>query len=347
MDYRLNRWEGYKEYHRLMLEVGDCDPAYPAMRYLADRFELNLEQRYWLAWLYSISYCVPTAYYMLSEFPDYENVDNRRLEKWWNSNKSRCLFQTDRAKVKNFDKIVPMFLSYRQMMGDSQDRTYRKMLLESPETSYNSVYASLSDLYYFGRYSLFLLLESVHEIAGLYIRPTGLNLKEAESCRNGLIYACGKDNWIQKKKHNQPIPEEGYRFLDAKLKQLYDELTSENRDLEITYWNIETTLCAYKKLFWNTRYFGYYIDRQMEEIITMQNKVREGVDWSVLWDFRREYFGRSMLGEYGGWRGVRTKLFTLVTKTGRITEALPEKHKNPKFQGSDKAYELTDIALSI
>lgn len=335
MDFRLNRWEGYKFYHRQMVLLHDCDPAYPAMRYLADRFEYNTEQRYWLAFLYSLSYSVPTAYYMISEFPDFENVDSRRLESWWQKNKKRCLFQTDRAKVKNFNVVVKAFNSYRSLIRNTQEGTYKSFKGTAFE-KYDKIFSYFSNLFYFGRYSLFLLLEAVHELTGLDIEPTGLNLRQAESCRNGVIYATGKDFLILKKVHGVTLPKDVLDPLQTDLKRLYHEIKVENPDIPTTYWNIETTLCAYKKLFWETRYLGYYIDRQQDEILKMQNI--EGVDWSVLWDFRREFFHHSLLGELNGWKGTRPKMLHYFMKTGKLAPFIPEVKKyvhSVPFGGQD------------
>lgn len=315
IDVRIDRTRGYKEYHCLMVGIGDCDPAYPALRYVAHRFELNTEQRYWLAWLYSLSYCAPTAFYMLNEFPDYENVDERRLERWWLNNKVRCLFQTDRAKVKNFNKIVPMFKSYRDLCGGSQEATYLEQLGNSPDISYDQTYAHFSKLYYFGRFSLFLLLEAVHELTGLPIEPTGLDLPNAESCRNGLCYALGADNLV-----DRTPTQDQYLILTDCLRTILSDLRRDYPGLKHTYWNVETSLCAFKKLFKEKRYLGYYIDRMQSEMTTMQESVNAGVDWSVLWDFRREYFPHEFLGELNGWNGIRPKRAKLVTKTGHIYE---------------------------
>ncbi len=46
------------------------------------------------------------------------------------------------------------------------------------------------------------------------------------------------------------------------------------------------------------RFVGYYITRQYEEIKKMEKLVPDGVDWSVLWDFRRETFKKHFLKEY-------------------------------------------------
>ena len=314
LDFRLDRRAGYKAFHSLELAIGDCDPAYPALKYVARKLNLSTEQRYWLAWLYSLSYCGATAYYMFSEFPFYEDVDTRRLESWWARNKKRCLFQTDRAKVKNFDKIVPMFNSYRRLCGGSQEATYAECIGGSPEEAYNRVYAKMSNLYYFGRFSLFLLLESVHELTDFPMIPTGLDLKNADSCRNGLCFALGKDNWL-----GNQLRKDQYAYLDDQLGLLTQELVTEYPQFKHTIWNVETTLCAYKKLFppYQKRYLGYYIDRMQAELITMQRAVPE-LNWAILWDFRREYFPNFALGEYHDWQGPRKSETTRMMRTGRL-----------------------------
>tara|TARA_R100001460_G_scaffold29165_1_gene58103 strand:- start:848 stop:1180 length:333 start_codon:yes stop_codon:yes gene_type:complete len=82
-----------------------------------------------------------------------------------------------------------------------------------------------------------------------------------------------------------------YQF--AVLKDKIQELNIEHKNI----WNIETTLCAYKKYKKGKRYIGYYIERQRKEIEKMQTNVNNGVDWSVLWDFRKETYNKKWLKE--------------------------------------------------
>ena len=344
-DYRKQRWDGYKSYHTKMMTIGDCDPALPALRYLSDRFEFNLEQKYWLAFLYSTNYCVPTTFFMINEFPDFENVDCRRVEKWWNKNKQFLFFQTDRKKVKNFNKFVPMVESYKKLMGDSQIEVFKKFAKNNPQDTYKAVYNFvIKNIYYVGRFSTFLYLEALHAITDFNMLPDGLDLKNSESSRNGLLYACGMDEFItlHHKKASKLLTPEVYIHLKNKLQQLHDELKSEAPELPTNFWNIETSLCAYKKLFWGARYLGYYIDRQMAEIKTMEDKVKEGVDWSVLWNFRTEYFDKSVLGELMGWKGIRNEKMDLFMKAGILYEGLLQLPVNYKhiveFSGHETIY---------
>jgi len=296
---KKSNFELFVEYYRLFMNSGDCDPAFPMLNYVCDRFELNMEQRYWLAFLYGTNYCAPTVYYIYNEFPDYENVNIPRAERWWKANKQKTLFQTDRAKVKNFDLLTKIIKSYTKLVGSSQEDTIRSF------KTYEELYEFASKIYYFGRFSIFNYTQSLWEITNTRHLPTFFNLKEAESCRNGLCYVFDRHEYIKRK--NQSSPKIRYNILDKDLQILIKRLKKRLPSIPVNIWNLETALCAFKKLFWATRYLGYYIDRQQSEILLLQKNVKEGVNWKPLWDFRKEFFDHDLLGEIGGWQGMRMK----------------------------------------
>ena len=324
------RWQNFKDYYVKCMVFGECDPSYPAMNYVADRLEYNLEQRYWMAFLYGINYCVPTTYFMQCDFPDYENVDIPRLQKWWDTNKQKLIFQTDRAKVKNFDFFVRIFESYRDLIGDSQVATFDRFKdIDDPIDAYDAVYEFTSQIYYFGRFSLFNYLEALHELTDLKLHPSILDLKEAESCRNGMCYACNMDNQITMH-HKKPKETIEFDVIQEKLFKVKQELQNENPEIDVNYWNLETVSCAQKKLFWKSRYYGYYIDRQLEELNYLEEQVRDGVEWSLLWDFRREFFDPWFLGELNGWKGIRKERMNIFKDTGRLVGFFEEEPPIPK-----------------
>ena len=53
---------------------------------------------------------------------------------------------------------------------------------------------------------------------------------------------------------------------------------------------METALCSFKKIFRrnDSRYLGYYLDRQAEEILQVMQDDWFGIDWQVFWDGRNE-----------------------------------------------------------
>lgn len=285
----------YIEYHRASSLANDIDPQNDCLEYICNRYELNIEQRYWLAFLFGTCYCAPTVFYIYNEFPDYQTVDENRLERWWLANKSRLVFQTDRARVRSNDEFVNCFKSYRKIAGKSQEKHFSAMIGSNPKQTYATAFERMSKVHYFGRFSMFIYLEMVSVLTPTKMIPPDLDLKNAESCRNGLVLALDRKDLFS-------------HFQDKKLTsidyaQLEEGLTgiqSRIESLPIRHKNmfsIETTLCAYKKAKLGKRYVGYYIERMRQEIETMSKNVPKGVDWSVLYDFRKANYHPRYLKE--------------------------------------------------
>lgn len=288
--------KSYYDYHRESREAGDIDPSYGMLRYVCDRFELNTEQRYWVAFLYATCYCGPTAFYMYNEFPDYENIDFGRMERWWKENRERVVFQTDRRWTRSRNLWVDQVRSYREVLSGLRQATKFKSFLGSvPEparsfAAYDAAYEEMGKVRQFGRFSMFLYLEAVHVVTGFPMQPATMDIREAESCRNGLCYAINQPGWVAKKVST---------IQAMRLQWAFDNLVQELReqDPRNNVWNIETTLCAYKKYRLGKRWVGYYIMRQGRETAQLQALVPQGVDWSVLWDYRRENLDAGFLDE--------------------------------------------------
>ena len=285
----------YETYHKQSMEAGDIDPSYSMLRYLCDRFELNTEQRYWLAWLYATCYSGPTVFYIYNEFPDFENVDTGRLQRWWDANKTKLVFQTDRRWVYSRNQFVDMFRSYKKEVGPiTQAQKFAQLKTRSETLNYKNCWNSFSSMYQFGRFAMFLYLEAVHVVTDFPMQPPSMNLADAESCRNGLALAIGREelntHGTKKKitKNEQKMLQKEFDRLVAAMKQ---------KDERNGVWNIETTLCAYKKYRYGKRHVGYYIERQRKEVAEMASRVTNGVDWQVLWDYRKETFKPQWLKE--------------------------------------------------
>lgn len=281
----MNRRQQFIDYHQASRSVGDIDPQNACLTYLANRFELNEEQRHWLAFLFGCTYSAPTVFYIYNEFPDFENVNVARLHRWWSDNKHRCLFQTDRLRVKTGDLFVETFRSYRALLqGRSQSETFAGLRHLTPEGNYGAAWAWSSGIRNFGRFSLFIYLELVHELTKFKMAPHRLDVANALSSRNGLCYALGLDHLVDRKLREMTIDslEEDFRLLC--------------NELDDRAWSVETTLCAFKKHLRGKRWVGYYLDRQHDEIAKMQRAVPLGVCWDVLWQYRDEtYLGEHLL----------------------------------------------------
>jgi hypothetical protein len=309
-----DRIDQFIAYHDISYRAQDIDPSYPMLRYVCDRFELNMEQRYWLAFLYATTYCGATVYYIYNEFPDLAGVDLNRMERWWAAHRSQLVFQTDNRWIRSRNQFVDVVASYRELLrGCSQEVVYQWIAYDNQHNqgrddderqaiAYDNCFEYFSGVKWFGRFRLFLLLEAVHVVAGFHIEPTGLPLRDAESSRNGLAYALGYDHLLTGGDSGRvTLNDDEFTLLSEGYESLLDSMRQRLPGQRIDAWNVETTLCAYKK--WHRggkRYPGYYLDRQHHEIATMEANVTDGVAWRALWEFRRETFDNRLLREITG-----------------------------------------------
>lgn len=293
----MTRIDEYLRYHVESARCGDIDPSYSMLRYLCDRYELNLEQRYWIAWLYAMTYCGASAFYVYNEFPDYENVNVDRMQRWWDSRgREQIICQTDRRWVRSSSMFVPAFVSYKNWFdGKTQHEHFSQWMRDfsTSEQRYDSLLDSASQLYSFGQFALFLYLEALHVVTPLELCPTDLDLSKAWSCRYGLYFAYGLDELIGERE--APTPAEHIAITADKWEDL--RCTLDCLETPPTVWQTETVLCAYRKYHNGKRYIGSYIDRQGIEIAKMTDKVRKGIHWDVLWQYRAETFEERYLAE--------------------------------------------------
>jgi len=286
--------------------VSDIDPNIWMANYVVDRMELNDEQIIWFCFLNSITYQFPTSYLLINEYPDLENVDIDRLSNWWLDVQSRCPFQTDKLKQRKF--LPESIESYQKLVDGSQKEYFDNILNKSPQENFRLLWEEVYvPIRHFGRFSVWNFAQMLKQVAGYDIEPDTLFLGESnsESHTHGLCYAFGKDEWAKKerykdengkrKKKTHKFSTEDKLFLETEAAEMMVTLKSKGANVDA--FNIETVACAFKKLFResDSRYVGYYLDRQAEDIIKLEKLKWDGVDWSILWDARKELLDNDLL----------------------------------------------------
>jgi len=303
MDYRLNqnRREAFIRWYAWSLKYDDCDPAVWATNYLNNRYEHNDEQRLWLCWLYGNTYYLPTSWILMNEFPDYELATVDRITTWNTANYQRLRYQTDTKWNKGH--LPTMFASYQEFVGDQTQREKLESYYgDTEEESFNNMWSGIkTQLHKFGRYSTWFYLQHLKHTAGVLISPTTLMLDDydgSRSHRNGLHLALGEDDNYDKK-----LTAAEYVSLESQAKEILDETRARFPELShnIDFFTMETCLCSYKKIFRERhgRYLGYYLDRQAEEIMKVEEDGWHGIDWDVLWQSREETIDLRLDNKHG------------------------------------------------
>ncbi|CAB4168070.1 hypothetical protein UFOVP1666_151 [uncultured Caudovirales phage] len=318
MNYLLkeNRREAFIRWYAWSIKYKDCDPAVWMTNYLNKRYEHNDEQRLWLCWLYGNTYYLPTAWVLINEFPDYELATVDRIETWNTANYKRLRYQTDTKWNKGH--LPTMFASYQKFIGNgSQRERLESFYGNTEEENFANMWTGVkTNLHKFGRYSTWFYLQHLKHTASIRISPTSLMLDDfdgSRSHRNGLLYALGMDNDLDRK-----LTGREYANLELQAAEIIRETKERLPELanQIDFFTMETCLCSFKKLFrsHHGRYLGYYNDRVAEEIIKVEGDGWYGIEWEVLWDSRRETLDSRLDNNHG----INKEKFTFFLDSGKL-----------------------------
>lgn len=299
MDYRekSNRREAFIEWFSWSIKFGDCDPSIWMTNYINSRYEHNSEQKLWLCWLYGNTYNLPTTWVLLNEFPDYELATFDRMNQWNTDNYMRLRYQIDTKWNKGH--LPVMFQSYQKFIGNtSQEEKFESLYVGSAAENFDNIWKNVkNDLHKFGRYSTWFYMQHLKHTANLKIEPTSLMLSDysgSKSHRNGLLLALGRDE-----EYDTVLTDKQYQYLEMESASIISEMHSRfpKYKNEIDLFAMETCLCSFKKIFRNsrTRFLGYYLGRQLEEIRKSESDLWTGIDWNVLHQSRSETLDNRLL----------------------------------------------------
>lgn len=281
--------ELFKIFCKNSLDANDVDPAIQYLKYIIHRMEMNEEQILWLCFLYAVTYQLPSAYLIWSEYPDLELLGVSKLRFWWDRYQKSIPFQTDKMKQrKNFVDTVK---SYKKLVGTSQKTYFDNLLCSSnPQSNFDALWTPMNSIAYFGRFSIWNWCQALKHVAGYNIEPKKLMLGEPDSrsFTDGLAWAYDMPEKITKKvKINGKIVKKFYTWNEQEKLDLEKRCRVLKKSLEIDNFQLETLACAFKKI-WRTndsRYVGYYNDRIAEDIQNTSKNWKD-INWDLLWDAR-------------------------------------------------------------
>ena len=273
----------------------DIDPNIWLSKYLVKRTEMNKDQIIWFCFLQAITYHLPTAYLLFSEFPDSYLVDIDRLKKWWTWDVQQlCPYQKDKIKQRKY--LCETIESYQKVIGNSDAEYFDKLLGGFGTDNFTTLWEEFYlPIRHFGRFSTWNFAQNLKQVANYDLLPDRLFLgdSDATSITHGMCHVIGWEDKTYKRRWKTP---EGKRRKEVHTFSSEEKLILELNAAELTLglgadaFDLETVLCAFKKIFRerDSRYVGYYLDRQAEDI----NKIRAnnwiGVPWYLLDQARAE-----------------------------------------------------------
>lgn len=301
------RWRLLKQYIR----HGYMDTDTHLLGKYAEALNMSVPSRISLAFLYSTCYNVPTACFLHDLLGPIKYWRTQDIQEYWLEYGPGMIFQTDRKWVKIANQFVSLCMDFRDKMYPYSEG------IKPHIKSFDDMYNAFSSLKNQGRVSTYIFIDGLIATGVMKpCMPERFDWNNGQTCTEGMLHAIGADDVVDhfdKGKHK--LKPDILLTLDDSLSRLVAEIRAEGlpEDYVCDY---ESNLCAYRKYFKGTMYLGYYLDRQLEELYKLQKQIPDWYNlWQDLFQLRKEIYPANMLGEIGGWKGIRKELMNKFLET--------------------------------
>lgn len=284
-------------------DLGYVDGAtdYCLLLPFADEYALTQEDRVWLAYLYGLSYSGTTAIRFFIEFPSLSKVQPKNLIMFWKKQKESLWFNPDKKYLKNNDQVIEAIKSVYKL----SHKHFSSYMIPILEQGFDVAYKEIQKNWrFFGTHGAYLFFDAIYGLCPeLYSDPSNIDWKNCgKTVSEGMAHLLYLDDTIETKEHNYAI-----------YNKNVDRIVKKSGEPKVI---IESTLCAFRKLFKGTRYHGYYADRMLEECNNTYKILKiEGVD---VWEYREKTIPEHLRGEIHGWKGIRKIKCREFLETGEI-----------------------------
>lgn len=258
----------------------DIDPNIDMANYLVERMEYNSDQVIWFCFLNAITYQLPTAFLIMNEFPDIELAGIDKLKHWWTKDiQQRLPYQKDKLKQRKF--IPETVESFKEIIGMDPTGYFDNLLCGTPHENFMVLWEEFyKPIKHFGRFSVWNFAQMLKQVAGYEIEPNTFFLGDSStgSITKGACFLLGID-YDKKMKFSPELRAELERGVFAVMEDI-------SKTVPINAFTMETQLCRFHKYYREreSRYIGYYLDRQKEDIDALKSNGWNGIHWKLLDD---------------------------------------------------------------
>lgn len=303
--WRLNK---FVEYQHLA-------PAVDPLTYVefAKRRKLDHDDCVLLAWFHSLTYSEITAGLLLL------NTNEILIdpERFWAIHKDNLIFGSARKYVKNMDWFVPLINKFVDQVswssGEPKPYDWLRDIkgIVQPQEAFKNIEKELLRWKYMGRFSVDLFMEAIVSMSqanlfGFNIKsPLEYDWKKTSNLTSGLLnimYLDEEANEFDRTgKLTTPVS-----VLDSMLEEIVLDVRLKYPDQKVDTMSVVNKICSFRNLFKKSRYGGFHHDRQLGNLRHYEQVYPEYEElWEEFYDIRVNLFPRHMLGEYGGWDGIR------------------------------------------
>lgn len=291
------------------------DEIGPLMKEFFKSKSYDKDRQVWWIFLYSTSYCMGTACVMAEKL-NYKTVTLSQLENFWAENKKKLLFQSDRRPVKNMNQFTEIVWEFLERSKRNPWEYLRRFFRATPEETYETLHEEITSWRHYGDFSAILFMYNTSKLLGIPVDSPNYDWTKYATTTAALFNADYQDERADSLERKPVLSSEEKTWLDSQLKRVMKVLKKRHPERKWTFIGVTSDLCSYRKLFKKTRYLGYYVDRQQEELSILGRNYPEYKSiWSGFWNWRKQKLPKEFLGELNGWEGVQKERYKAwVTK---------------------------------
>jgi hypothetical protein len=313
--WRLNKFVEYQNKVPPIHPITLCE-------YLTRR-NLDKDECVILSWLISVTYSEVTAIFLFEEIDWWRMPDEKYLERFWEEHKPKLIFGSARKYAKSNNWFVPLMTSFLSIVGNEPYKWLLKFKDKDPVQAHENIMKVIKDIRYVGRFAADLFLEMIMHLSKRNIfdisvqEPEVIDWKNCSNLTSGTFNLLYMDEEADLFDKTGKIAKEHLPLLNKTIFEVQKEIQEKYPEQDSTIPLVITKLCSFRNLFKSSRYGGFHHDRQLENLIKYENNYPNHKHlWDLIYRIRRETFNHSLLGEIGGWTGIRKERKKLFLNEG-------------------------------
>lgn len=272
----------------------------------------------------NMAFLMSSTYSEISTVFLYELLKKYTYEELWRKYRDDLNFGSARKHMKLKDRFLILSEDWRYFTGDDFFGYIQKHECGDPLRTYSRIQKSLMGLNEVGRFASELFLELIvfmrDELEINIKQPVRLNWKESANLTSGVYNIFYEDEKAFKYEKNRSVSAQEGEYLTSRLRliqrEIQDTYPTQNSEINMFLGKV----CSFRNLFKAARYGGFHHDRQLGVLNSYRSRFP---DYEYLWkecfDIRKAIYPIHLLGEYGGWDGIRKerkKIWLMTGKTG-------------------------------
>jgi hypothetical protein len=274
-----------------------------------------------LAWYNSMSYCAITAIFLFNKL---KGIQEKDLDAFWETNKDKLIFASARRYVGSMNWFVPLMKLFHTSI---YNQPYEWLKFHAgkgtAQQKYDHIYIHLMKWRYMGRFSVDLFTDAMVQMyeAGLIDIPfkaEDFEWKNGSNITSGMFNLFYRDEEADLFDKNRTLTNGQIEWLETGLKVVMEAIQNKYPETsdEKAFQGITQKLCSFRNLWKGARYGGFHHDRQLEQLRKYQKNYPADPLWNELFELRKKIYDHELLGEIGGWKGIRKERKKLWLEKG-------------------------------